>query len=369
MKYLGKITDNKDLVTKEYVDKAGIVYYGVCDTAADTGIKEVTISGVTELFTGLHVRVYFTYAQGYDGQPKLKINSLSAKNIKRYGATSVDVNEWYANTVVDMVYTGSVFTIVRGNHASTSYYGVTKLSSAIDSTATDLAATPSAVKTAYDLANAALPGSALVTSVDSSSTDSQVPSAKLLYDTAETKQSKIFIRTILAPTSGWTGTDPYSFSLATANIFYTPTIHTKADVDAPSESITKMISDGIKAMYVENTNGSLSLVSVGAIPSTPIELQLSIYDVAPIPIITAQASQSHYNVGDTIVLSVTPTSDDYTYQWQFSTNGGSSWSNGSSTSDTYSWSAGTSQNGRWYRCRVTNSYGSAVSNVVITLVG
>lgn len=325
---------------KDATARSSIVYYGVCDTAADTQVKEVTISGITELFTGLHVRIYFHYAQGYDGQPKLKINNLSAKNIKGLGATSVAVNEWYTNTVVDMVYTGSVFTVVRGSHASTNYYGVTKLSSAVDSTATDLAATPSAVKTAYDL--------------------------------ADTKQRKEYIRDILAPTSGWTGNDPYSFPLSTSNTFYTTTLYTKADISAPSESITKMISDGIKAMYIENTNGSLSLISVGAIPSTPIELQLSLYDVAPIPIITAQASQSHYNVGDTIVLSVTPTSEDYTYQWQYSTNNGSTWTNNTATgynSDTFSWVCTANQNGRWYRCRVTNSVGSAVSNVVITLVG
>ena len=41
------------------------------------------------------------------------------------------------------------------NTASTSAYGATKLSTATNSTATDLAATPSAVKTAYDLANTA----------------------------------------------------------------------------------------------------------------------------------------------------------------------------------------------------------------------
>lgn len=40
-------------------------------------------------------------------------------------------------------------------HASTSTYGSTKLSTATNSTSTDLAATPSAVKTAYDLANTA----------------------------------------------------------------------------------------------------------------------------------------------------------------------------------------------------------------------
>lgn len=51
--------------------------------------------------------------------------------------------------------------------ATTSTYGHTKLSASINSTSTDLAATPSAVKEAYDLANAALPAS----SVTISSTD------------------------------------------------------------------------------------------------------------------------------------------------------------------------------------------------------
>lgn len=366
-KFIG--TDGVEHTIKDATARTGIVYYGVCDTAADTQVKEVTISGITELFTGLHVRIYFTNAQGYDGQPQLKINSLSAKNIKRYGSTSVALNEWSANNAVDMVYTGSVFTIVKGGHASTTYYGVTKLSSAVNSTATDLAATPSAVKTAYDLANAAVPGSSIVTSASSSSTDSQVPSAKLLYDTAETKQAKGFIRDILVPSSGWTGSGPYSFELTSADIYYTCTAYTKADVDAPAETISQMITDGVKAFYVENINGTLTLVAVGATPTVPVPIQLTLYEVAPIPIITAEASKSHYDVGETILLSVTPTSDDYTYRWQYSNDGGATWTNGSSTSATYSWSAGTLQNGRWYRCRVTNSYGSAVSNVVITLVG
>ena len=43
--------------------------------------------------------------------------------------------------------------------ASTSAYGVTKLSSATNSTSTDLAATASAVKSAYDTAAAAMPKS------------------------------------------------------------------------------------------------------------------------------------------------------------------------------------------------------------------
>lgn len=56
--------------------------------------------------------------------------------------------------------------------ASTSVYGVTKLSSSTSSTSSSLAATPSAVKSAYDLANAAMPkaGGSFTGAVDGAAT-------------------------------------------------------------------------------------------------------------------------------------------------------------------------------------------------------
>lgn len=664
----------------------GIVYYGTCSTADSTQTKEVTISGITELFTGLHVRIKFTNAQTYNGAPKLKINSLSAVEMRRTASDGMTQYEWSAGTVMDLVYDGTAFVAIRDGRATTTYLGITKLSNSVSSTSTSLAATANSVKTAYDLANSAyhqpyyesgsatdiamrplvdraranrlafLPAnqiiiekttdggttwvdaevsdsnkialfdtycnsprasipllngekstlcgvrititamtydvpsgttetqkynywnssyatdyeryakldsmwfwinsnndamrvevegakgndsnswetffntdfpmkgwtgqswvrwdspstfggnltqvtnywnyritfwsrmnngassfqstasqsiwgiqgfgaalsksgnnfmmhdhlygwdsnqnatfpanvtatnfigtvngysiaksvpsdavftdhtydaatanpimdgsaavgssakyaredhvhpsdtsriatSALVTSMSSSSTDSQVPSAKLMYDTVDTLGRKVFIRGILLPSSGWSGSGPYTFTLASDNIFYTATSYTKADVDAPATTISQMITDGIKALYIDNTSGTLTMVAVGATPSVPIEVQVTLYETMPIPIVTAQASSSHYNVGDTVLLSVTPTSEDYTYRWEYSNSGGATWTNGSSTSDTYSWTGGSNQNGRWYRCRVTNSYGTAVSNVVVLSIG
>ena len=61
--------------------------YGECSTAAATVAKTVSISGVTELTEGLAIYVRFTNANGV-ANPTLQVNSLTAKDIKRYGTTA-----------------------------------------------------------------------------------------------------------------------------------------------------------------------------------------------------------------------------------------------------------------------------------------
>lgn len=128
------------------------VWYGTSGTAAATQTKVVTISGISALTEGLSIRVKFTYAQTYNGQAKLDLNSLGAVKVVRNGTTATTQYEWKAGEVVDFVYDGTSWVIVNGATATTGYYGVTKLSSSTSSTSTALAATASAVKAAYDLA-------------------------------------------------------------------------------------------------------------------------------------------------------------------------------------------------------------------------
>ena len=128
------------------------VYYAKCDTSAATQVKVISIPEITELYEGLSILVRFTYYQNYNGVPQLQINSLPAKDIRRNSTNDAARYEWRATEVVHLVYTGSYFQIVDGETASTTYYGYTKLSSSTSSTSTSLAATPSAVKAAYDLA-------------------------------------------------------------------------------------------------------------------------------------------------------------------------------------------------------------------------
>ena len=132
-------------------------YYGTCSTAAATQTKEVSITGITELATGLSIRVKFSNGQTYNGTPTLKVNSLTAKNIVRNGSTGAARYQWQAGEVLDLVYDGTSWVIVNNATATTTYYGLTRLNSATNSSSETEAATPKAVKDAYDLANGCQP--------------------------------------------------------------------------------------------------------------------------------------------------------------------------------------------------------------------
>lgn len=148
-------SDSKVLIP-EYVPD-GIIFYGTCSTAAATQAKEATVASTFALTTGVSVRIKFTNAQTYNGQPTLNVNSTGAKGIVRNGTTAANQYYWAAGEVVDLTYDGTNWVRENGTIATTTYYGLTKLSSSTSSTSTAMAATPSAVKAAYDLASAAVP--------------------------------------------------------------------------------------------------------------------------------------------------------------------------------------------------------------------
>ena len=84
------------------------------------------------------------------------IKTINNQNILGSGNITISFTEQYKGTITGVSVNGtSIATSGIANipAASTSAYGVTKLSSATNSTSTTLAATASAVKAAYDLAN------------------------------------------------------------------------------------------------------------------------------------------------------------------------------------------------------------------------
>lgn len=129
-------------------------WYGTCPTGATSQTKVVTTSsGDFSLETGSMVRVKFTNAQTYNGGIKLDVDGTGAKNVMKQGTTATVRYFFLAGEVVDFVYDGTNYIAVNEGIATTTYYGVTKLSSATNSTSDAMAATPAAVKAAYDHAS------------------------------------------------------------------------------------------------------------------------------------------------------------------------------------------------------------------------
>lgn len=123
-------------------------YFGVCETAAATAAKVVTCDEF-QLKKGTLLAVQFTYANT-GSSPSMNVNGTGAIAICGINGTYVSTNMWVANQVVLFVYNGTWWIAIGCLPASTSRYGITKLSNSVSSTSQTLAATPYAVKLAYD---------------------------------------------------------------------------------------------------------------------------------------------------------------------------------------------------------------------------
>lgn len=121
------------------------VWVGTSDTAAGTRDKAVTSAGVTEYKTGDVFVITFTNAQDYNGSPRLNINSLGAKTVRKLVGTSASRYQWQAGETLIFVYDGTYMLAVNNAFAGTTYYGLTKLTSSCTSTSSGLAITASAL--------------------------------------------------------------------------------------------------------------------------------------------------------------------------------------------------------------------------------
>lgn len=159
---------------------------GVCSTAADTVAKTLSTTTFT-LVTNSFILVNFTYGNTASA-PTMDVNGTGAKPIF-YGGAAVPTDLINSNDLILMMYdgtnwningvlnyatttsslsfggtgiTGTSSKVAREDHthttpslptATTSAAGIVQLNSTVSSTSTTQAATASAVKSAYDLAN------------------------------------------------------------------------------------------------------------------------------------------------------------------------------------------------------------------------
>ena len=138
---------------------SAITHYGSCSTAAAPAAKTVSLTGF-KLVTGAVVFVRCTVTNTA-ANPTLNVNSTGAKAIQ-YRNVAVSAGTLAANRVYAFVYDGSAWELIGDVDTNTTYKtatasvsGLNKLSDATNSsldTTDGTAATPKAVKTAYDKA-------------------------------------------------------------------------------------------------------------------------------------------------------------------------------------------------------------------------
>lgn len=91
-------------------------FYAVCDTAAGTAAKTVTIDDFV-LQTGVTIVVKFTNNNTVSS-PTLKVNDTDAKPIYRYGTTAAsginNTTGWHAGSMIALTYDGTGWIMNRG---------------------------------------------------------------------------------------------------------------------------------------------------------------------------------------------------------------------------------------------------------------
>lgn len=137
------------------------IFYGTCTTTSSTAAKVATVSGFPGLTTGVCVAIWFIY-NNTASSPTLNVNSTGGKPIKTEHGTTI-VSELLYGALHEFCYNGTNWIMFNSETASTGYYGLTKLYNSAQSTNTTMAATPNAVKQAYDRAGKAIPVHTTVT--------------------------------------------------------------------------------------------------------------------------------------------------------------------------------------------------------------
>ena len=92
-----------------------LIYYGICSTASDVIIKELSIPNF-QLIDNIRVAIKFQYANTATN-PMLNINSTGNKSIY-YKNIAIPANTLKANIIYDFIYYNNTFELIN-NHEST----------------------------------------------------------------------------------------------------------------------------------------------------------------------------------------------------------------------------------------------------------
>ena len=104
---------------------------------------------------------------------------------------------------------------------------------------------------------------------------------------------------------------------------------------------------------------------------TEIESESAVLNKRPTTAkITAQPISAGGPIGSVVTFSMAATGEGITYQWQYSTDGGETWTNSGMTgaqTNTLNVTVNANRDGQMYRCMVTDDSGTGVPTVAVTL--
>ncbi|WP_276532120.1 tail fiber protein, partial [Heyndrickxia oleronia] len=151
-----KILPNFDNATlEEHIhDYKEHIPYAV--TTGTNQLYQITLDGINELYEGLSLAIKLHEAIGLAA--RLKINNLEEKTIVYPNLTTAVTGDFAKNAIITLRYNGAQFVVQGGASildATTGRKGIVKLNDSLNSTSTTEAATPNAVKQAYDKGNSA----------------------------------------------------------------------------------------------------------------------------------------------------------------------------------------------------------------------
>lgn len=130
--------------------------YGTCSSSGDASVKVVHVvrgNYLVKSTVGNILRVRFDNALTCDN-PTLRVGSRTSFDIyDRDTNNKLQSGAWGAGDIVTFYWDGSAVRAIAGLRATTNNYGEAKLSSSVSSASTTEAATSSAVREAYNLAN------------------------------------------------------------------------------------------------------------------------------------------------------------------------------------------------------------------------
>ena len=83
------------------------------------------------------------------------------------------------------------------------------------------------------------------------------------------------IQEITLDKDDWTGNGPYTQEVSIQGV----TAASKIDIQADAAAISQLLSDEVRAVWVENNNGTVTVYSIGAVPTEDITVQCSVENI------------------------------------------------------------------------------------------